>query len=121
MNFSFRLPERSLRTISTTVKLQLWPRATNGYVAVVDERKATRIAAQRSPVIEILNSVDLIAAPELLSSWDFDRLAEALYLAARDARMRVHGNIENGLERDRPRPVYRMFQSAVCSPLRGSG
>lgn len=59
------------------------------YVAVIDERKASRIANLHIPEIKPLNSVDLLAAPELLGLFGRDKLSEAIYRALRDARMRV--------------------------------
>jgi hypothetical protein len=59
------------------------------YGAVIDERKAFRIASAHIPKIEILTSVDLLAAPELLQKLGRNGLSEAIYLALRDARMRV--------------------------------
>ena len=60
-----------------------------GYVAVIDEKKATRIAAAHKPAIEVLNSLDLLGAPELIAKFGEDYVAEAVYFALRDARMRV--------------------------------
>lgn len=59
------------------------------YVAVIDERKATRIASIHVPEIQVLNSIDLLAAPELLNQLGKDRMSDAVYRALRDARMRV--------------------------------
>jgi hypothetical protein len=62
-------------------------------VAVIDERKATRIARQQLPNLIILNSIDLLAAPQLLHELGRDRVSDAIYLALRDARMRVPRNV----------------------------
>jgi hypothetical protein len=63
--------------------------AHKGYVAVIDEKKATRIAGVHFPKVVLLNSLDLLAAPELLQQSGRDGLAEIVYLALRNARMRV--------------------------------
>jgi len=59
------------------------------YVAVVDERKATRIASAHIPEIQVLNSIDLLAAPELLNKLGNEKMSDLIYRALRDARMRV--------------------------------
>ncbi len=59
------------------------------YVAVIDERKATRIANLHIPEIPVLNSIDLLAAPELLNQLGKDKVSDVIYRALRDARMRV--------------------------------
>ena len=63
--------------------------ASDHYVAVIDERKASRIAGLHIPEIKTLNSIDLLAAPEVLRRIGRDNLSEAIYRALRDARMRV--------------------------------
>ena len=63
--------------------------AQRGYVAVIDEKKATRIAGVLFPEVVLLNSLDLLAAPELLQQSGRDGLADILYLALCNARMRV--------------------------------
>jgi predicted nucleic acid-binding protein len=59
------------------------------YVAVIDEKKATRIAGVHYPEVVLLNSLDLLAAPELLRQCGRDGLADIVYHALRNARMRV--------------------------------
>lgn len=59
------------------------------YAVVIDERKATRIADAHIPDIPLLTSVDLLAAPEVLQQLGRDELSNVIYLALRDARMRV--------------------------------
>ncbi len=63
--------------------------ASGQYVAVIDERKASRIASLHIPEIKTLNSIDLLAAPELLGRLGRDKVSEGIYRALRDARMRV--------------------------------
>ena len=60
-----------------------------GYAAVIDEKKATRIAGVHFPEVVLLNSLDLLAAPELLQHSGREGLADFVYLALRNARMRV--------------------------------
>ncbi len=59
------------------------------YVAVIDERKATRIAGLYFPEIALLNSLDLLISPDLLRENGRDAIANIIYLALRNARMRV--------------------------------
>jgi len=63
------------------------------FVAVIDERKASRIAGINIPPIPVLNSIDLLAAPELLDQLGRDELSDVIYRALRDARMRVPRNV----------------------------
>jgi predicted nucleic acid-binding protein len=57
--------------------------------AVIDERKATRIAKTQFPNVVLLNSLDLLAAPEMFETHQREMVAEVIYQALRNARMRV--------------------------------
>jgi predicted nucleic acid-binding protein len=57
--------------------------------AVIDERKATRIAGAQFPNVALLNSLDLLAAPEMFAAHQREMVAEVIYHALRNARMRV--------------------------------
>jgi len=59
------------------------------YVAVIDERKAIRIASLLIPNISLLNSIDLLAAQDLLQLLGTDGVSTVVHLALRNARMRV--------------------------------
>lgn len=58
-------------------------------VAVIDEDKATKICALRHPSLLIASSLDLFGHPMVCETLGPERLAEAVFLALRDARMRV--------------------------------
>lgn len=58
-------------------------------VAVIDEKKATRVAGANFPNVTVLNSLDLLTSSELLKHNGRDGVAEFVYLALRNARMRV--------------------------------
>lgn len=58
-------------------------------VAVIDEDKATKICAFRHPSLLIASSLDLFGHPMVCEALGPKRLAEAVFLALRDARMRV--------------------------------
>ena len=66
--------------------------ACHGFVAVIDEKKATRIAGVSDPQVEILTSMDILTAPEMLLQHGQETLLELLFLALRNARMRVPHN-----------------------------
>ena len=59
------------------------------YIAVIDEIKATRIATAQNPPIETLNTLDLLSAPDLISRLGEENVADVIYFALRNARMRV--------------------------------
>jgi len=63
--------------------------AFGNYVAVIDERKATRIAGSCFPNIALLNSLDLLTSQDLLRENGRDAVANLVYLALRNSRMRV--------------------------------
>jgi hypothetical protein len=63
--------------------------AFGNYVAVIDERKATRIAGLHFPGVALLNSLDLLTSRDLLLQNGRDAIADVVYLALRYARMRV--------------------------------
>ncbi len=58
-------------------------------VAVIDEDKATRICVLRHPSLLIASSLDLFGHPMVCEALGPERLAEAVFLALRDARMRM--------------------------------
>lgn len=63
--------------------------ASTGAVAVVDERKAMRICADRFPELRTVSTVDLFAHPTVGMVLGSDELAEAVFNALLDGRMRV--------------------------------
>jgi predicted nucleic acid-binding protein len=60
-----------------------------GATAVIDERKALRICASRYSGLLTASSLDLFGHPEVLKALGEARLAEAVFGALREARMRV--------------------------------
>jgi predicted nucleic acid-binding protein len=61
----------------------------SGAVAVVDERKANRICAARYPLVKTGCSVDLFAHEAVETALGTKALADAVFSALQDARMRV--------------------------------
>ncbi|WP_420469968.1 hypothetical protein [Brevundimonas sp. FT23042] len=59
-----------------------------GVCAVIDERKATLIAAQRFQALEVLSTVDLLLSPEVRRACGAE-LGDVLFGALTGARMRV--------------------------------
>lgn len=60
-----------------------------GATAVIDERKATRISALRFPGLQLRTTVDIFARPEIQHALGKKRLADAVFSALKEARMRV--------------------------------
>jgi len=60
-----------------------------GGIAIVDERKATRLCAQLFPELCVGCTVDMLAYPAVRLSLGAELLAEAVFKALRDGRMRV--------------------------------
>lgn len=58
-------------------------------VAVIDEKKATRIAGVHFPNVTVLNSVDLLTSIDLFQLNGRDGIADMVHLALLNARMRV--------------------------------
>jgi predicted nucleic acid-binding protein len=58
-------------------------------VAVIDERKALRIAAVRYPKLVTASTMDLLGHPCVCDALGEGALADALFFALRDARMRI--------------------------------
>jgi predicted nucleic acid-binding protein len=58
-------------------------------IAVIDERKATRICAQMFPELRIGCTVDILSHPEVLHSLGKETLADAVFKALYHGRMRV--------------------------------
>ena len=93
-----------------------------GYVAVIDERKATRITGVGFPEVALLNSLDLLTAPELLQQRGQNGVADIVYLALRNARMRVPASLRAGIaellggDRARECPSLGLLPDARFSP-----
>jgi hypothetical protein len=60
-----------------------------GAAAVIDERKATRIAASSFPDLVVFSSIDLFGCSDLVRAIAEHELASLLYGAFKNARMRV--------------------------------
>ncbi|MES2741324.1 MAG: hypothetical protein V4754_10285 [Pseudomonadota bacterium] len=60
-----------------------------GFIAAIDEKKATRIAAERFGALKLATTVDILAHEAVRSSLGADRLAEATFDAIRLSRMQV--------------------------------
>jgi predicted nucleic acid-binding protein len=64
-------------------------------VAVIDERKATRICAERFPHLALASTVDILCHPEVQRQLGADALGRAVYTALREGRMSVlPGHVE---------------------------
>ena len=61
----------------------------SGTVALIDERKATNLSADRYPALIVMSTTDLLLADPIASFFQADGLAECLFLALTVARMRV--------------------------------
>jgi hypothetical protein len=75
-------------------------------VAVIDERKARRVASMRFPELELWSSVDIFRRPEVCDALGA-KLGEAVFSALVNARMRVFARdqewVENIVGKDRAR------------------
>ncbi len=63
-----------------------------GACAVIDERKATNLAARRFTDLEVRSTCDLLLGPDVRAALGAAGLADALFAALTDARMRVPEN-----------------------------
>ena len=60
-----------------------------GAIALIDERKALRISAERFPSLVTATTLDVLAHPRVESDLGLSRLSEAVFNALTRARMRV--------------------------------
>ncbi len=60
-----------------------------GACAVIDERKATSLAARRLAALNVRCTCDLLLGPDVSSAFGSEELADLLFAALTDARMRV--------------------------------
>lgn len=60
-----------------------------GFVAAIDEKKATRIAAERFPALQLVTTIDLLAHQRVQAALGDEKLVEATFDALRFARMQV--------------------------------
>lgn len=61
----------------------------NGFFAAIDEKKATRISAERFETLKLVTTVDILASPPAQESLGKDTLANATLRALQRARMQV--------------------------------
>jgi predicted nucleic acid-binding protein len=57
--------------------------------AVLDDRKASRVAGERFAHLTVYSTLDLLSRPQVVDALGMTRLAEAVFDALRYARMRV--------------------------------
>lgn len=60
-----------------------------GAVAIIDEKKGTRLCASRFPGLDVISTVDILLHPEVRLKLGDEAFADALFAALRDARMAV--------------------------------
>lgn len=61
----------------------------NGFSAAIDEKKATRIAAERFETLKLVTTVDILAAPPVQGALGKNALTNATLRALQRARMQV--------------------------------
>lgn len=61
----------------------------SGACALIDERKATDLCADRYPALIVMSTTDLLLADPIVSFFQYEGLSECLFLALTIARMRV--------------------------------
>jgi predicted nucleic acid-binding protein len=61
----------------------------SGAVALIDEKKATRICKERHPLVRLGCSIDLFSHPAVEAALGTTHLADAVFAALQNARMRV--------------------------------
>lgn len=93
-------------------------------IALIDEQKAIRIAAERFPTLEVVSTVEVLLHPFTLQVLGTEGQGAAIFSALKQARMRVHPNfmeqVASLLTHDQleqcyslPRRVRRCFQSGM--------
>lgn len=87
----------------------------NGGVPIIDERKATRICAERFPSLRLACSTDIFAHDGVLHTMGQNRLAQAVVNALQIARMRVLPH-----HRKWVLDLIGPDQAALCTSLPGS-
>jgi predicted nucleic acid-binding protein len=60
-----------------------------GAVAIIDERKAINLARDRFPALQIISTAELLLSDAVRSVFSDEELANVLYRALQEARMRV--------------------------------
>jgi predicted nucleic acid-binding protein len=63
--------------------------AERGAVAILDEKKGTRLCGSRFPTVGVITTVDLMLHPKVRLTLGNDPFAEAIFAALRNARMAV--------------------------------
>lgn len=63
--------------------------AEHGAIAIIDEKRGTRIATSQFPSLRIVTTVDVLLLPQIRQTLGDRAFAEAVFAALRDARMAV--------------------------------
>jgi predicted nucleic acid-binding protein len=63
--------------------------ASVGAIAIIDERKAIALSAKKFPTLTVTTTTDLLLAPNVIESLGVRLIADSLYNALIEARMRV--------------------------------
>lgn len=61
----------------------------HGAMAIIDEKKATRLCRVRFPKLSLASTVDILLHPDVRNTLGEQGLGDALFAALREARMRV--------------------------------
>lgn len=63
--------------------------AEHGAIAILDEKKGTRLCTRRFPDVGVITTVDLLLHPQVQMSLENGQFSDAVFAALRDARMAV--------------------------------
>lgn len=83
-----------------------------GAVAILDEKKGTRLSALRFPAVGVITTVDLLLHPEVRLSLGDQQFSDAVFAALRDARMAVFPHHANEVVR-----LIGLERAALCPSL----
>lgn len=84
-----RIMEKTDRLDAKDLEANLAYALGSGMVALIDERKATDLCADRYPALIVMSTTDLLLADSIASPLQADGLKECLFRALTVARMRV--------------------------------
>lgn len=84
----------------------------HGGIAIIDEKKATRLCGERFPALRLISTVDVLLHPNVRRQLGDEGLRDAVFSALRDARMAVLPR-----QRDRVVRLIGAERAAQCQSL----
>jgi predicted nucleic acid-binding protein len=89
LNFETLVAGPALQTLDDGESATISYAVERGAVAIIDERKGTRLCSSRFPALGVVSTVDVLLHPEVRNKLGDAAFSDAVFAALRDAKMAV--------------------------------